>query len=111
MPISNPLPFEREIVELEGQLESMRDRIATGDESLKGDYEKLEKKIAKLREQVYSNLTSYQRVQLSRHFDRPFTLDFIKYIFSDFIELHGDRLFKDDAAIVGGTMAWQRMQW
>ena len=103
MAIDHPLDFERELVELEAQLESMRDRITTGDDTLRTEYEKLETKISKLRENVYSKLTPYQRVQLSRHFDRPFTLDFVKHICSDFIELHGDRLFRDDPAIVGGT--------
>lgn len=103
MTIEHPLEFERELVTLEAQLEAMRDRIATGDESVRSEYEKLETKVSKTREQVYSKLTPYQRVQLSRHFDRPFTLDFIKYIFNDFVELHGDRLFRDDPAIVGGT--------
>ena len=103
MTIEHPLDFERELVDLESQLEAMRDRIATGDESIRTDYEKLETKVTKVREQVYSKLTPYQRVQLSRHFDRPFTLDYIKFIFTDYIELHGDRLFRDDPAIVGGT--------
>jgi acetyl-CoA carboxylase carboxyl transferase subunit alpha len=102
MAIDHPLEFERELVALEAQLEAMRDRIATGDESVRSEYEKLETKVSKTRDQVYSKLTPYQRVQLSRHFDRPFTLDFVKYIFNDFVELHGDRLFRDDPAIVGG---------
>ena len=101
--IIHPLDFERPIVELEIELEKLKDEIATGNQSLLGDYERLEKKLAKLRLDVYGGLTSYQKVQLSRHFDRPFSLDFIKYVFSDFIELHGDRLFRDDPAIVGGT--------
>jgi len=102
MTIEHPLEFERELVTLEAQLDAMRDRIATGDETVRSEYERLENKVSKTREQVYSKLSSYQRVQLSRHFDRPFTLDFVKYIFNDFVELHGDRLFRDDPAIVGG---------
>lgn len=101
--ITHPLDFERAIVELEIELERLKDEVASGNPQKMGDYEKLEKKLAKLRQDTYGNLTSYQRVQLSRHFDRPFTLDYIKYIFSDFVELHGDRLFRDDPAIVGGT--------
>lgn len=101
--IIHPLDFERPIVELEMELERLKDEIATGNQTLMGDYEKLEKRLQKLRQEVYGSLTSYQRVQLSRHFDRPFTLDFIKYLFTDFVELHGDRLFRDDPAIVGGT--------
>lgn len=101
--INHPLDFERPIVELEMELERLKDEIATGDRTKMAEYERHETKLAKLRKDVYGALSSYQRVQLSRHFDRPFSLDFIKYIFSDFIELHGDRLFRDDPAIVGGT--------
>jgi acetyl-CoA carboxylase carboxyl transferase subunit alpha len=101
--ITHPLDFERPIVELEMELERLKDEIATGDRSKMTEFEKIEHKLVKLRADIYSNLTSYQRVQLSRHFDRPFTLDFIKYVFTDFVELHGDRNFRDDGAIVGGT--------
>ena len=101
--ITHPLDFERPLVELEMELDRLKDELATGDRSKMADYEKLEAKLAKLRKDVYGNLTAYQRVQLSRHFDRPFTLDYIKYLFDDFIEFHGDRAFRDDAAIVGGT--------
>jgi acetyl-CoA carboxylase carboxyl transferase subunit alpha len=102
-PISHPLEFERELVELEYQLERLKDELLSGDEGRRGEYASLEAKVSKLRREIYSKLTPYQRVQLSRHFDRPFTLDYIKYIFSDFVEFHGDRLFRDDPAIVGGT--------
>jgi acetyl-CoA carboxylase carboxyl transferase subunit alpha len=102
-PIEHPLDFERPLVELEYQLERLKDELASGNNSRRGDYAALEQKVSKIRKEIYGKLTPYQRVQLSRHFDRPFTLDYIKHIFTDFIELHGDRLFKDDAAIVGGT--------
>lgn len=101
--ISHPLEFERPLVELETQLEKLKDEIASGDQSRMDDYAKLETKVAKMREEIYRKLSPYQRVQLSRHFDRPFTLDFIKFITTDFVEFHGDRLFRDDPAIVGGT--------
>lgn len=101
--ITHPLDFERPIVELEMELERLKDEIATGNQSLMADYEKMEKRLQKLRQDVYGALSPYQKVQLSRHFDRPFTLDFIKYLFTDFVELQGDRLFRDDPAIVGGT--------
>lgn len=103
MAINHPLDFEKELVDLEKQLEALRERVALGEEAARGEYEKLEKKYSKTRESVYANLKPYQRVQLSRHFDRPFTLDYIQHIFTDFIELHGDRAFRDDPAIVGGT--------
>lgn len=101
--ITHPLDFEKPIVELEIELERLKDEIASGNQSKIADYEKSERKLQKLRQEIYGNLTSYQKVQLSRHFDRPFTLDYIKYVFNDFVELQGDRLFRDDPAIVGGT--------
>ena len=100
--IKNPLDFELPLVELEAELERLKDEIASGDQSKISEYEKLEKKVHKLRVDIYGKLTPYQRVRLSRHFDRPFTLDLVELIFSDFIELHGDKLFRDDPAIVGG---------
>lgn len=101
--LTQPLSFELPLVELESELEALKDQIASGDLSKRDEYAKLEAKAVKLRLEIYGKLNSYQKVQLSRHFDRPFTLDYVKYIFSDFIELHGDRLFRDDPAIVGGT--------
>ena len=101
--VLHPLEFERPLVELEAQLEAVRDQVASGDHSRRDEFAKLEEKVARLRRDTYGKLTRYQRVQLSRHFDRPFTLDFIKHIFSNFVEFHGDRAFRDDPAIVGGT--------
>ena len=102
MTIENPLDFERPLVDLEHQLDSVKDQIAAGDQTKTDEYAKLEARVAKMRKEIYGKLTPYQRVQLSRHFDRPFALDLIKFIFTDFVELHGDRLFGDDPAIVGG---------
>lgn len=102
-PIEHPLEFERPLVELEYQLERLRDELAGGDQSRRDEYATLEAKVSKVRKEIYGKLTPYQRVQLSRHFDRPFSLDYIKFIFSDFMEFHGDRLGHDDSAIVGGT--------
>ncbi len=102
-PIEHPLDFEKPLVELEYQLEALRDELAAGNQSRRDEYAALEAKVSKVRKDIYGKLTPYQRVQLSRHFDRPFTLDYIKYMLTDFMELHGDRLFRDDPAIVGGT--------
>ncbi len=102
-PIDHPLEFERPLVEFEYQLERLKDELASGDQSRRNEYAALEAKVSKMRKEIYGKLTAYQRVQLSRHFDRPFALDYIKYMFTDFIEFHGDRLFRDDPAIVGGT--------
>jgi acetyl-CoA carboxylase carboxyl transferase subunit alpha len=101
--ISHPLDFERPLVELEVQLEALRDQIASGAVLRQDEYAKLEAKAIKVRRELYGRLTRYQRVQLSRHFDRPYTMDYIKVFVEDFVEFHGDRLFRDDPAIVGGT--------
>lgn len=101
--IQHPLDFELPLVELEKELDRLRDQVTSGDESKRSDYSKLEARFLKLRNEIYGQLTPYQRVQLSRHFDRPFSLDFIKFMTTNFQELHGDKLFRDDPAIVGGT--------
>ncbi len=94
------LDFERPIIELEQKIVEMRkyaDNLDIADEIAT-----LENKVDQLRENVYNNLTRWQRVQLARHPDRPYTLDYIPLITEDFIELHGDRQFGDDKAIVAG---------
>ncbi|NBW39503.1 acetyl-CoA carboxylase carboxyltransferase subunit alpha [bacterium] len=101
--IEHPLEFERGLLELEIQLDALKDEIAAGDTTKTEQFEKLQSKAERVRKDTYSRLTAFQRVQLSRHFDRPFSLDYIRYIFSNFKELHGDRSFRDDPAIVGGT--------
>jgi acetyl-CoA carboxylase carboxyl transferase subunit alpha len=100
------LEFERPIYELERQIEELK-RLA-GDQQLSVEEEiaPLEKKLEELRQEVYRNLTPLQRLQVARSSRRPFTLDYIRLCFTDFVELHGDRLFREDAAIVGG---WARL--
>ncbi len=99
---SQYLDFEAPVVELEEELKRVRSLVEAGDLSQASEVEKLEKKLEKVRGEVYGSLTDYQRVRLSRHFERPFSYDYINAIITDFVELHGDRLFMDDAAIVGG---------
>lgn len=99
------LEFEKPIIELEQKIEEMRkyaDNLDIADEIAT-----LEKKVDQLRESIFSNLTRWQRVQLARHPDRPYTLDYIHQMTEDFVELHGDRLFADDKAIVGGLARLQ----
>ena len=100
--LENPLEFERPLVEIENQLHALKTEIENGDESRQGEYEKLSLRHEKTLKETYRNLTAYQRVQLSRHFDRPFALELISHMIEDFVELHGDRAFADDSAIVGG---------
>jgi len=94
------LDFEKPIYELEAKLEEMKNLS----ESLHidGEIKKIEDKVKQLKESVYKDLTRWQRVQLARHPDRPYTLDYIYNMTDSFVELHGDRNFKDDKAIVGG---------
>lgn len=96
------LDFEKPVVEVEKELAGLRAEVEAGDLSKVSDVEKLKKKLDKVRADIYGNLKPYERVRLSRHFDRPQTLDYINYLITDFVELHGDRLFGDDKAIVGG---------
>src|SRR5256886_12339782 len=100
------LDFERPLAELEKQIDELK-RLA-GDQQLNVTEEvaPLEKKLAELREEIYKNLTPLQRVQVARSNRRPLTDDYIQLAFTDFIELHGDRAFREDAAIVGG---WARL--
>lgn len=94
--------FEKPIEELESQLENIRKTAEKNKLDLKASVKELEEKIAKTKKDIYSNLNGWQRVQISRHPDRPYTLDYIEHVFEDFIELHGDRNVKDDKAMVGG---------
>ncbi len=96
------LDFEKPIEELEKKIEELKTLSIEQNVSLDEEIKPLEKKLNELRKKIFQNLTPWQKVQLARHPDRPYTLDYIKYIFKDFIELHGDRLFGDDKSIVTG---------
>lgn len=97
-----PLEFEKEVVEAELELGRLRRLVESGETALVTEAERLERRLEKLRREAYSNLSAYQRVQLSRHVERPFTSDYIAELIGDFQELHGDRVFGDDPAIIGG---------
>lgn len=96
------LDFEKPIAELEAKLQDMKHLADDSDAGLKQAVAALEKKIQALKKETFENLTGWQRVQLSRHPDRPYTLDYIYELTTDFIELHGDRSVADDKAMVGG---------
>ncbi len=96
------LDFEKPIVEIERRIAELRDYSTSEDLALHKEIQRLEEKAKKLRLEIYSKLTRWQRVQLARHPNRPYTLDYIHYMVTDFIELHGDRHFSDDPAIVAG---------
>ena len=100
------LEFEKPLLELERQIEDLK-RIGTERQiDIDGELEGLQGKLESLRAEIYRNLTPIQRVMVARHPRRPYTLDYLSTIFTDFIELHGDRLYMEDPAVVGG---WARL--
>ncbi len=101
--MSDPLDFEKPIQELETMLIELR-RSRPHDRE---EIERLEARLQRLTEKTYANLTPWQRVQVARHLKRPHTLDLLQLLFDDFVELHGDRLYRDDQAIVGGLASFE----
>ena len=103
---THTLDFERPLLELERQIDEMKRTAGDTAVDVSKELAALEQKLAELRGEIYRNLTPMQRVQVARHPKRPYTLDYVNTVFTDFVELHGDRLFRDDPAIVGG---WARL--
>ena len=95
------LDFEKPILELEHKIEDLR-QMGSKRVTLEPEIKRLESKLEKLKNDIYNNMTSWQRVQIARHPKRPYTLDYIRMITDEFLELHGDRLYADDKALVGG---------
>lgn len=100
------LEFERPIVTLEKKLQSLRELAKQEGVDFSKEIAVLEKKVESLIEEIYAKLTPWQRVQLSRHPNRPYSRDYIDALFPDFMELQGDRLFGDDQALIGGVATW-----
>lgn len=100
------LDFERAISEVEEQIVRLQDLSRERGLDVSAELRSLERKLQSLKRDVYRNLTPIERVQVARHPRRPYTLDYLQLIFTDFIELHGDRLYREDAAIIGG---WARL--
>ena len=96
------LEFEKPIRELQKKIEEMKNFSSENKLDVSSEIKALEEKLTEMTREIYSNLTPWQRVQLARHPDRPYTLDYIERLFPNFIELSGDRRFRDDKAIVGG---------
>jgi len=102
--MKHQLDFEKPIIELQAKLEELRqhpEKHSLG-VSFEEEIQLIEKKLTETRRHIFANLTAWQRVQLARHPKRPYTLDYLKNAFTDFQELHGDRLFAEDRAMVGG---------
>jgi acetyl-CoA carboxylase carboxyl transferase subunit alpha len=100
------LDFERDIVEIQQQIDKLLDLADRKGIDVSDEVTVLREKLEELKERTYANLAPMEQVQVARHPKRPFTLDYVERIFSDWVELHGDRSFRDDEAIVGG---WARL--
>ena len=96
------LDFEKPIMELQKKISDMKEFSRVENIELDGEIKSLEGKLKKMQDNIFAKLTRWQRVQLARHPRRPYTLDYINLITTDFVELHGDRYFADDNAMVGG---------
>src|SRR5690606_42110263 len=106
--MSSPqLEFEKGIKELEQQIDRLQELARERGLNVTEEIAILEAKLEQHKAETYRGLSPIERVQLARHPQRPYTLDFVERTFTDFIELHGDRAFRDDAAIVGG---WARLE-
>tara|TARA_B100000989_G_scaffold251764_1_gene199833 strand:- start:440 stop:1444 length:1005 start_codon:yes stop_codon:yes gene_type:complete len=97
------LEFEKPVRDLEEQLERLREMSETSKVDVSAEIQAIEAKIQETKRLVYSNLDAWEKVQIARHVDRPYSLDYIESIFDNFQELHGDRAFRDDHALIGGT--------
>src|SRR6476620_11807561 len=106
MPSAYTLDFEKPLLELERQIDDLKRIGSERQIDINGELEGLQAKLESLRAEIYRKLTPIQRVMVARHPRRPYTLDYLSTIFTDFIEMHGDRLYMDDPAIVGG---WARL--
>lgn len=106
MAASPRLEFEKDIVEIQGQIQKLVEMAEESGFDVTEQLEDLRTKLETLKEDTYQNLTPIEQVQVARHPRRPYTLDHIERVFTDWIELHGDRAFRDDAAIVAG---WARL--
>jgi acetyl-CoA carboxylase carboxyl transferase subunit alpha len=106
LPKTAYLEFERDVVEIQDQIEKLLDLAERKDIDVSAEVRVLREKLDSLRQQTYDNLRPIEQVQVARHPRRPFTLDYVERVFTDWIELHGDRLYRDDGAVVGG---WARL--
>ncbi len=96
------LPFEKPVQDLENKLHELESFSKDQDIDVAHEIERMKEKIEATRSQIYSKLTSWQKVQVARHPERPYTMDYIEKMTTDFVEIHGDRIHKDDRALIGG---------
>src|SRR4030043_1190474 len=103
----NGLDFEKPIIALEKKIQELRGFVSEKKIDLSSEVKRLEEKLERLKKDTYNNLNPWQKVQIARHPKRPYTLDYINMLMSDFVELHGDRSFSDDQAIIGGLARFE----
>src|SRR5687768_9563073 len=101
------LDFEKAIAEVEEQIDRLQDLARERGLDVTSELRSLERKLDSMKRDVYRNLSPIERVMVARHPNRPYSLDYLSMIFTDFLELHGDRLYRDDGSIVGG---WARLE-
>lgn len=99
--MAHVLPFERPVVDIVARVKELR-ALAENDKRFEAELRRLEEKASRLARELFADLSPWQKVQLSRHPNRPYTLDYIGLLFEDFVEMHGDRAYADDASIVAG---------
>ena len=97
------LEFEKPVLELKKKIEELKNFSETNSIDVSEQIDALTKRLNEMIKEIYTSLTPWQRVQLARHPERPYTLDYIEHLFTNFIELAGDRRFRDDKAIVGAS--------
>ncbi|EUJ17739.1 acetyl-CoA carboxylase carboxyltransferase subunit alpha [Listeria aquatica] len=105
--MANEMDFEKPVLELRTKIADLKEYNAKSEVDLSKEIEKLEQRLEKLEVEIYGNMTAWDKFQVARHPERPTTLDYIPLLFEDFMELHGDRYFGDDAAIVGGIAKYK----
>src|SRR5699024_4309615 len=101
------LDFEKPIFELKDKITELKQMAEESELDLAEDIHRLETRLVNLEENIYQHLSAWDRVQIARHPERPTALDYIDHLFTDFIELHGDRLFRDDPAIITGIARYK----
>lgn len=105
----NHLPFEKPVIELREKINELKEFTKDKEIDMSGEIDKLESRLEQLEDEIYGNLKPWQRVQIARHAERPTSLDYINELCTDFMEMHGDRLYGDDEAIVGGIAFYHDM--
>ena len=103
----NGLDFEKPIIELESKIQELKNFTSPKKINLSTEIKRLEEKLSHLKQEIYTHLSPWQKVQIARHAARPYTLDYVQMLMKDFIELHGDRSFADDKAMVGGFASFK----